>query len=106
MNRKEIEESYEVKDGIINSSGKFEMEPIYVLYFWDFYMNGFQDDEDSFDGVSYSGYVVTDEDRKQFLELKDIYGIILWESDQGFVHSRVFEKKEEYEDFFIFEEVV
>ena len=102
MTRKEIEENYEVKDGIIQSPGKFEAELVYIPYFWDFYMNGWEDDRDYFDGVPFSGYVVTEEDRKEFPELVGIYGVILYESGQGFVNSQSFETKEKYEDYFVF----
>ena len=105
MTRKEIEEQYEItKDGFISTFGKFEMEPVYVPYFWDFYLNGFEDDTDSFNSISISGYVVTEKDREEFPELEGIYGVALYEDYQGAVDSESFETKEEYEDFFCFEE--
>ena len=43
MTRQDIENAYEVRDGIICSPGKFEGEAVYAPYFWEAYLNGGED---------------------------------------------------------------
>ncbi len=76
-------ESYDVRDGIIRSPGKFEGEPMYAPYFYDALLNGFADEDE--DGVA--TFIITDEDRKLFPMLADTKSVRLWESDQGFIHT-------------------
>lgn len=90
MKRKEIEETYQIGDGgphsapVIRSPGKFEGEPIYVPYFWDEYLNGGADEEDE-DGVLI--FIVTEEDRDQFPELKTGDRIGLVQTSDGFINE-------------------
>jgi hypothetical protein len=84
MTRKEIEESYEVKDGRICSPGKFEGEVIYAPYFWAFGLEGWADRDD---GKVY-GFDIHPDDRAEFPEIPaDRRTINLDEADQGFVHT-------------------
>jgi len=81
MTRQEIETSYRVENGVIRSPGKFEGEPVYVPYFWQFYLEGGAEDDD---GETLT-FHVTDEDRAMFPELANVRHVFLWESDDGFV---------------------
>jgi hypothetical protein len=82
MTRKQIIKEYKVDaQGIILSPGKFENEPLYVPYFWDAYLNGMADEDD---GMVLT-FLVNDEDRAEFPELKDIKVVTLAQTDDGFV---------------------
>lgn len=83
MTRKEIEEQYNVIDGIIRRAGKFEGEPVYVPFFWDIFLDGFADDDDG----TIIKIKVNEEDRKEFPELKGATYVYLRETETGFVLS-------------------
>ena len=83
MTRQDIEAEYDVENGRITSPGKFEGEPVYVPHFWEFYLNGFSDDDD--DGVL--SFNVDEDDRREFPELKGVDTVQLYQSDNGFVFS-------------------
>jgi len=83
--------------------GKFEGEPRYVEHLWtEYVMHGLGDDEFADDaGTLYTQVVLGAEDDEltsQFPELEDAYCVVLWESDQGFVHSALFETEAEYHE--------
>ena len=59
MDRKECEQ-------LVKGPGKFEGEKIYIPYFWDLYMQGFWDEDDSQVIV----FLVEEVDRYLFPELK------------------------------------
>jgi hypothetical protein len=84
--------------GIIRTLGKFEGEPRYVPYYWDISMEQGQDDEVYFNENEplYLFFVVTDEDKVKFPELADIYGICLYETEQGFVNSCIYGTSQDY----------
>ena len=92
MNKKEILEKYEIKvneHGIIVSPGKFEGEMFYVPYFYD------QDpDKEEYQENKFyiRQYFFTKEEIDLFHELAGFDTIILWESDQGFCYSKVFNR--------------
>ena len=82
--------------GTIKNPGKFEGEMIYVPYFYEEALAG-TDDEGGNDSMGYwMGVVITPEDKAKFPEWLDEsdYGIILEESEQGFVSGTVFTKDE------------
>lgn len=85
----------------VTSPGKFEGEPIYVVSMWDASLDGGADDEipDPDTGGESSIYVVivSDDDLKEYPELKDIYAVSLWATDNGFVHHKDFPSKKAYE---------
>jgi len=87
MKRQEILQQYQVSElGIITSCGKFESEPLYSVYFWDLVMNG--DGETVMQGDSiFSVFDITEEDLKEFPELKNTKQIAMYETTQGFVCS-------------------
>jgi hypothetical protein len=93
MQRDEILKEFTVdSNGIIRNPGKFENEMLYVPYFWDAALNAGADDD--IRGVFFA--IIDDDDRAQFPELGESYGIALDESEQGFVSSTVFDSKDEY----------
>ncbi|HEX8838167.1 MAG TPA: hypothetical protein VF748_14595 [Candidatus Acidoferrum sp.] len=79
--RAEVESCYIVSSGRIMTPGKFELEALYVPYFWDEYLNGGADEDD---GTVLTFYV-TDEDRAEFPELAERAVVKLLETDSGFV---------------------
>jgi hypothetical protein len=82
MTRKQIMQEYKVDaQGTILSPGQFENEPLYVPYFWDAYLNGMADDDDG----TVLTFLVNDEDRAEFPELKDVKVVTLAQTDDGFV---------------------
>ena len=94
MNRQEVMESYNVDpvNGIITSLGKFEGEMLYVPVAWKCCMDGGADvDEGSVYGVAF-----TDEDRAEFPEIGTAFGMLMEESEVGFVMTREFETEEAY----------
>ena len=80
-NREEIESTYTVEQGIIRSPGKFENQPVYVVYFWEIYLNGFADRDDG----KIIGFDLTLDDKLIFPELKGRRTVNLMEDNQGFV---------------------
>ena len=86
MKRQEILTQYKVnKYGIIENFGKFEQCPLYAPYFYDILMNGESDSQviDDF-GCIKDVFNVTQEDIKEFPELKGIKAITVSTSDDGF----------------------
>jgi hypothetical protein len=93
LTRQEVCNAYEARHGIIKSPGKFEGEPLWVPAFWDVGLDGCPDE----DAGNVWFFVVTDDDRAQFVELHDVYGVALEESDQGFVYSQTYATKADYD---------
>ena len=85
--RKAVEEAYEIDSrGRILSPGKFEGCRLYVPYFWNKVLEGWQDDEDE-DGTPV--FYVTDDDRREFPEIHHKVGQIrLIEREDGFILER------------------
>jgi hypothetical protein len=83
MNRKEITEFYEINaNGVITSPGQFEGEPLYVVHFWQAYLEGCADR----DNGTVIGFDITPEDREEFPEIpRRKRTIRLVQSDQGFI---------------------
>lgn len=65
----------------VKRPGKFEGEAPYVPYFWEVGMDGMADDDDG----EILKFVVTEEDRQMFPELRGRKRVRLRETDQGFV---------------------
>jgi hypothetical protein len=80
MTRREIEDTYEVRDGIIQSLGKFEAEAVYAPYFYAVYLDGCADDDDG----EVLTFTVEPEDIEQFPELAGRTQVKFYEGDQGF----------------------
>lgn len=83
MTRQEIESEYDVQDGVIQSLGKFENEPVYTVYFWNCYLDGGADEDDG----EVLTFEVTPEDVVMFPELDGYRNVFVWETDSGFVCS-------------------
>lgn len=83
MTRHEVEHWYKVEDGRIASPGKFEGEPAWAPSFWDAALNGFADDDD---GVRFA-FWPDPADRREWPELAGVAKVLLWQDEQGFVHS-------------------
>lgn len=99
MTRENVFDQYEVQthqDGTtrIVSLGKFQSEPAYTPYFWDQFLDGASDED--IDGHLF--FIVTDEDKAEFPELADVYGIALHENNTGFVDSYRLKTSAEYAD--------
>ena len=77
-------EQYTVVNGIIQSLGKFENEPVYAPHFWSMGLEGFADSDN---GRIYR-FKLTADDKAAWPELKGRRWLSLWEDEQGFVHCR------------------
>jgi hypothetical protein len=74
--------------GYVTAPGKFEGEPIEVLYFHDLLMNGVSG-ETLYDGDMPIDVFFVDEDDRLLWGLDaDTYAVTLWESEQGFVYHK------------------
>ena len=81
-------EQYDTEDDII-TSGKFQGTHLSVPYFWDAAMNGDAISLVYLDGTVYF-LTVGDSDLELFPDLKDYYGLCLYETD-GFIQCIWFE---------------
>jgi len=82
--RKRIEDEWTLKDGVVQDPGKFEGEMLYVIYFWNLYLDGWSDSDDS----KILSFKVTAEDKAVFPELgRRRKAVKLYEDDQGFVNE-------------------
>jgi hypothetical protein len=94
------EEQRKTREDSIESSkgpGKFEAEPIYTAYLWDMGLEGSGEDVYFREGMpTYTGIIISQEDREIFPELADVYGVFLWENDNGFVYLTEYVTPEEY----------
>jgi hypothetical protein len=79
--RQEIEKEYRMQDGRIRSPGKFEGEMVYVVFYWNSFLDGGADD-DTDDVLSFN---VTPEERSAFPELGKAKTVRLREREDGFV---------------------
>jgi hypothetical protein len=94
MNRQEVLAAYTVSEqGVIASPGKFEGEMLYVPALWSACLDGCY----SFDECGVYGTIFDDCDREEFPEIGESYGILMEESENGFVNVREFETREAYE---------
>lgn len=88
MNRSDIEQQYNVKNGRIVSPGKFEGEPVFAPHFWELGLEGFSDDDEV--GVFKFQIKQDDPEHEMFPELAGFCGLNgtlrIREDDQGFVH--------------------
>ncbi len=99
MKREEILKKYKVDEhGIIISPGKFEGEKFYAPYFYDLSLESSVDETLYYGDIQIDIFIISEEDVKEFPELKDTYAIILFVSDQGFVYLKHFETKEDFEE--------
>lgn len=79
----DIAAHYTVVDGRIVSPGKFEGEPAYTVVLWDMVQEGRADDS-----CGSSALMWVDEDMiEAWPALASVVGLILWESECGFVRA-------------------
>ena len=78
---------YKVAGGIITSPGKYQGEPAWVPY-----LDNQDADQDFYDGADtlYRAYKVSKIDKEYHPALRDVFAVVLHESDDGFVHARPF----------------
>ena len=82
------------KNNCVANFGKFEGEPAYVPFLWDYYMNGFEE-KHLYCGTEYNSiYFVDNELRAKFPDFLDLddFAVVLWETEQGFVESECLTK--------------
>jgi len=72
-------------DAAVKGPGKFEGEPGWALYFWEHYLDGFNNGDDG----TWLTFEVVDADRVIFPELKGILTVKLMESDDGFISTEL-----------------
>ena len=87
------------KHGIIRDPGQFEAEPRWLPYFVSCIMDGGCGDEigGGEGDTLYNVIVISDEDRAVYpQELEGIYGIIVWQSDQGFWNKETYDSEESF----------
>jgi hypothetical protein len=94
MNRQDVLNKFEVReDGVIKTLGAYEGQMLYVPAAWEFCLDGMAD----FDEGSVYGVIFTDEDRLDFPEISNTYGMLMEQSDKGFIHAEEYETKEAFE---------
>ena len=69
---------------VITSPGKFEDEMYYVPFFYDLYLNGDHTGTTKEDVIY---FLLTEDDKKQFIELEDENYFWFYHSEQGFINS-------------------
>jgi hypothetical protein len=90
-------ETRQYYDEMVKGPGKFECEPAFAPYYYEMWLAG-NSDEDLYDGDALvSFFKVWPEDVEIFPELADVYGIALYESEQGFVYVIGHPTMDEYE---------
>ena len=84
------------KNNCVADFGKFEGEPAYVPFLWDYYLNGFEDKSLYCGSDHYSIYFVDNDMRAKFPDLLGLgdFAVVLWETNEGFVNSECFTKGE------------
>lgn len=95
ITRREIEESYDTYPDnpiVIKDPGQFEGQCLWAPYFWEYYLNGFSDEDLA--GVLL--FVISEEDKAEWPELAEDFAIALEQSDSGFVYCTVIETEAEY----------
>ena len=91
-------ESLDPRSETIRGPGKFEGEPWYTLHFYDRMMNG-DGEEIGGEGEAISVFILDAEDKRDIPELRDVYAVALWESDQGFANLEEFEDEADLEAY-------
>jgi len=76
--------SYEVKDGVIISPGKFEGCPEWAPYFWDISLDGFSDNVNGSFMVE-----VLEPDKKLYKVLENVREVFLMEDNNGFIYTKI-----------------
>lgn len=98
MTKQETEEIRKAGEEDVKFPGKFEGEGRYSPYFYNAIMDGGIGEDFYFgEGMPvYTLYVLESEDKEIFPELKDVYGVCLWESEQGFFNCVCLDTEEDF----------
>jgi hypothetical protein len=99
MTNEEMETIRKEGEEAVKGPGKFEGEQRYSPYFYDAIMDG-GIGEDFYFGEGkpeYTLYILEKEDKDIFPELENVYGVCLWESEQGFFNCIPLDSKEDYD---------
>jgi len=92
--RDEITSQYTIDDhGLIRDLGKFQMEMLYVPFYWDAGMNGCASEDT---GRVWFFEICTDE-RAAFPELGSAFGVSIFQDDNGFIYGTIHETQKAYE---------
>ena len=85
----EFAHSFENDGTQVTQAGKFESEPLYVVYFWEMLMQGSGDDNRWLepDQRTVDVFEIDDVDRGFFPELTGYSQIELWQCEYGFVYA-------------------
>ena len=84
-------------NGYIIGPGKFEGNPLYTIHYYDLWMNGTEDFESiTFTHNPVALFVVTPEEREAFPELGVEYGVMLEQTDNGFINIATVSSEERY----------
>ena len=81
-----ILEDYTVKDGIIQSPGKFEGSPVFVPYYYEMRLMGMWDDTFTQDGRVVDIFDISIEEKRIYPELSGHKRIAIWNDCQGFAY--------------------
>ena len=82
-------EEYTVVDGIIRNPGKFELEHVWVPYYWDLVLDGEGEDELDENGEVLATEFVVDSDEAEAFGLECGATVEVSEDSQGFVIGSV-----------------
>ena len=83
---------------VIKEPGKFEGEPTYVPYLWDLAGDGAGETiYDYHDPITL--LLIADSDVTAYPELANVYAVVMWESEAGFVHHHTLTTPDECDDF-------
>lgn len=91
---REAGETLDPRSQTIRGPGKFEGEPWYTLHFYNLMMDG-DGEPVGGEGSEATIFELSPEDRRDIPELRDVYAVALWTSDQGFANLEEFEDEED-----------
>ena len=84
-----VHEEYTVFDGIIRNPGKYELEHVWVPYYWDLALDGDGEDELNDDGEVMATRFVVDSEEAEAFGLECGAMVEVSEDSQGFVIGSV-----------------
>lgn len=93
MDKKYVIKNYEVNaHGYIETPGKFEGEMVYAPWFHQAILDGLQDETLIINGVAFDIIEVTDDDKKEFIELVDVTYLKCHTNNEGFFYCTPIDK--------------
>lgn len=83
-------EGLEIEDGVVRSFGKFENEPISTVVLWGRALDGSWGSKTIYDGCDqFESFEVDAALAAEFPNLTEGSFVVLWETDNGFVHHAI-----------------